>query len=107
MIYKRLFISPSVVAKSGSMFMASSFNTLTTCSVPPTCIAPSPVSPATRTHGWWHSISRARYLYGPIPGDIGLLTHLVNLTIVYAGVTAPLPAEMANLEKLSTRQRKR
>ncbi|CAI0441959.1 unnamed protein product [Linum tenue] len=43
---------------------------------------------------------RGRYLDGPIPGDIGLLAHLVNLTISSAGVTGPLPVEMANLTSL-------
>ncbi|XP_057973187.1 receptor protein kinase CLAVATA1 [Malania oleifera] len=39
-------------------------------------------------------------LFGSIPPDIGLLTSLVNLTIVSDNITGELPAEMANLTSL-------
>ncbi|CAL1406051.1 unnamed protein product [Linum trigynum] len=42
-----------------------------------------------------------RFLYGPIPGEIGLLSNLENLTITNdVVVTGPLPVEMAKLTSL-------
>ncbi|CAL1386688.1 unnamed protein product [Linum trigynum] len=41
-----------------------------------------------------------RFFGGPIPGEIGLLTHLIRLSINNGRVTAPLPVELPNLTSL-------